>query len=43
MKFSLGEVGRIVPLKYEILSFGKCPNYLIPGLQRVNFFELWQY
>jgi len=26
------------PLKYEILSFEKCPNYLISGFQRGDIF-----
>jgi len=31
------------PMKYAILSYGKCPNNLISGFQGVIFFELWQY
>jgi len=36
--FRLREIGRIVPLKYAILSFGKCLNYQISGFQKGDFF-----
>ena len=39
VKFSWREIGRtFFPLKYEILSFGKCLNYWISGFQRGNIF-----
>jgi len=35
VKFSLKEIGRIFfTLKYAIVSFGKCLNYFISGVQR---------
>jgi len=43
LKFRLREIKRIFPLKYAILSFGKCLNYWISGFQRDDIFKLWQY
>jgi len=38
VKFSLRAIKRIFPLNYAILSFGKCLNYYISGLQRGDIF-----
>jgi len=43
VKFSLKETERIFPLKYEILSFGRCLNIKFQVSRGVINFKLWQY
>jgi len=38
VKIGLKEIGRNFALKSEILSFGKCLNYLISSFQRGDIF-----
>jgi len=38
VEFRLRDIGRIIPLKYAILSFGKCLNNLISGFLRGEIF-----
>jgi len=38
VKFSSREIGRTSSIKYAILSFQKCLNYSISGIQEGDFF-----